>query len=81
MIIAITLITTAEIATPHMPLRPKPTKYCMISCPEAKPAPTMTPTKARATRRICPSMGEIILPITRRVIRDTHTQDPHGVDI
>jgi len=42
--------TKARAATrqPARPMAPKPAKNCNISCPEAKPAPTMTPTKAPA---------------------------------
>jgi hypothetical protein len=42
--------TKASAATrqPSRPMAPKLAKNCNISCPEAKPAPTMTPTKAPA---------------------------------
>ena len=36
------------ITAPQMPIRPKATKYCIISWPEANPAPTMSPTTAMA---------------------------------
>ena len=57
MISAITVITTAEITAPQRPLTPKATKYCITSCPDAKPAPTMMPTNARATFTTCPTIA------------------------
>ena len=33
---------------PTSPMAPKLAKNCRISCPEAKPAPTITPTNAPA---------------------------------
>ena len=44
-------MTTPESTAPTMPIAPKEMKYWSTSWPVAKPAPTTSPTKARAVIR------------------------------